>query len=238
MSWRTVVSRRLTPGLRAEDLRALARRVLWDNSVMTNRRSWILLGALAIFAALTGFWVARELDSSKTQLARGTWLPHPREIGPIALRDHTGKPFTEENLRGQPSLVFFGFTHCPDVCPSTLALLAQVKKAAAIPDLRVLLVSVDPARDTPEALSRYVSAFDPQFVGLTAGDDRGTAQLARAFGVAVARVDLPGGNYTMDHSATVFLLDDRGRIVAVFTPPFDTKLFAEDLKHVESRLHG
>jgi protein SCO1 len=203
---------------------------------MAQRRSFIILGALAVLAASGGFWAARELDSSKVALARGTWLPKPRDVGQLALVDHTGQPFTENNLRGQPSLVFFGFTHCPDVCPATLAQLAQVKKAAALPNLRVLLVSVDPARDTPAALSQYVRAFDPQFVGLTGSEDA-ISRTAKSFGVAIARVDLPGGNYTMDHSAAVFLLNDQGRIVAVFTPPFDTKLFAEDLLRAASRLH-
>jgi protein SCO1/2 len=157
-------------------------------------------------------------------------------VGKFSLVDHTGRPFTERALRGQPHLVFFGFTHCPDVCPTTLAQLAQVKKAAQIPQLAVLLLSVDPVRDTPEALARYVHAFDPQFIGIT-GTQAEVARVARNFGVAVARVDLPGGAYTMDHSAAVFLLDSEARIVAVFTPPFDTKLFAQDLRSVASRLH-
>lgn len=203
---------------------------------MMQRRSWILCG-LAIVAAGGGFWVARELDHSKVVLARGTWLPQPREVGAFSLLDHTGKPFTQQSLRAQPTLVFFGFTHCPDVCPTTLAQLAQVKKAAQIPDLRVALVSVDPQRDTPEALSQYVHAFDPQFVGLT-GSDAEIARVARNFGVARARVELPGGNYTMDHSAAVFLLNRDARIVAVFTPPFDTKLFAQDLRSVAAHLRA
>ena len=203
---------------------------------MTQRRSWILLGALAVIAAIGGAWVARQLDSPGVALARGTWLPQTRDIGALSLTDHTGKPFSERDLAGKPSLVFFGFTHCPDVCPTTLAQLAQVKKAAAIPDLRVFLVSVDPARDTPESLEKYVHAFDPEFVGLT-GTDKAITDLTKAFGVAVAKVDLPGGNYTMDHSAAVFLLNDQGRIAAVFTPPFDTRLFAEDLKRAAPHLH-
>ena len=204
---------------------------------MTQRRSWILLGALAVVAAIVGAWVARELDSSGVALARGTWLPQARTVSALSLTDHTGKPFSESDLRGQPSLVFFGFTHCPDVCPTTLAQLAQVKKAAAIPNLRVLLVSVDPARDTPESLEKYVHAFDPEFIGLT-GTDKAITDLTKSFGVAVAKVDLPGGNYTMDHSAAVFLLNDQGQIVAVFTPPFDTRIFAEDLKRAASHLHS
>jgi protein SCO1/2 len=204
---------------------------------MTRQRSYVLFGGLAVLAAVIGFWAARALDHSQVALASGTWLPQPRETGPLSLTDHNGKPFTDSELRGAPTLVFFGFTHCPDVCPTTLAQLAQVKKAAAIPDLRVALITVDPARDTPEALSQYVHAFDPQFIGLT-GTEPAITALTKNFGVATARVDLPGGNYTVDHSAAVFLLDDKARIVAVFTPPFDTRILAEDLKRVASHLHA
>lgn len=138
---------------------------------------------------------------------------------------------------GHPTLVFFGFTHCPDVCPTTLVKLAAVKRTGALPDLRVLFVSVDPARDTPAVLASYVHAFDPDFLGATA-DSATITRLAQKFGVAVARVDLPGGDYTMDHSATVFLLNRRGEIAAVFTPPFEVAPLAEDLRRAAPRLGG
>lgn len=196
---------------------------------MTRRSSWILLLVAAIGAALTGFWLARELDSSAPQLASGTWLPQPREIGSFQLTDHLGRPFTARELQGKPSLVFFGFTHCPDVCPTTLVKLAQVKKVAAIAGLQVLFVSVDPERDTPTAMGLYVHAFDPDFIGLT-GDPKAIRDLTAKFGIAVRRVELPGGDYTMDHSAAVFLLDTHGRIAGIFTPPFDIQRFAQDLQ--------
>jgi protein SCO1 len=147
----------------------------------------------------------------------------------VHLTDSLGRPFTMNELQGKPSLVFFGFTHCPDVCPTTLAKLAQVRKAAAIPGLQVLFVTVDPQRDTPEAVGRYAHAFDPDFIGLT-GDPPAIEKMTAAFGVAAVRVDLPGGDYTMDHSAAVFLLDTRGRIAGLFTPPFDTRRFTQDLQ--------
>ena len=112
--------------------------------------------------------------------------------------------------------MFFGFTHCPDVCPTTLATLAQVRKTAGIDSLRVLLISVDPKRDTPAALKQYVRAFDPKFVGAT-GSQAAIDAVAKEFSVAVKRVDLPGGDYTMDHSAAVFLLNDSAELVAMFT---------------------
>jgi len=204
---------------------------------MLLRRSWIAWGLAAICAALAGFWVARQVDSAPLQLASGTWLPTPRPLGAFALTAHTGAALTARDLEGHPTLVFFGFTHCPDVCPTTLARLAAIKKSAALPDLRVLFVSVDPGRDTPAVLAPYVHAFDPDFIGATA-DTREISRLAQKFGVAVARIDLPGGDYMMDHSAAVFLLDRRAQIVAVFTPPFDVPPFAADLRRVAARLHG
>jgi protein SCO1 len=125
--------------------------------------------------------------------------------------------------------VFFGFTHCPDVCPTTLLKLARVKQAAGIANLRVLFVSIDPQRDTPQAVGLYVHAFDPAFAGLT-GQPAAIAAVAQQFGVAVSRVDLPGGDYTMDHSAVVFLLDDAAHIDAIFTPPFEVAAMAADLR--------
>ena len=184
---------------------------------------------------MAGFWLARELDSSAPQLASGTWLAMPHTVADFQLTDHLGRPFTARELQGKPSLVFFGFTHCPDVCPTTLVKLAQVKKAAAIAGLQVLFVTVDPQRDTPTAVGLYVHAFDPEFIGLT-GDPKAIEKMTAAFGVAALRVDLPGGDYTMDHSAAVFLVDARARIVGVFTPPFDTRRFAQDLQVAAPRL--
>jgi len=196
---------------------------------MSFRRSYLAWVAVALLAAPAGFWLARELHNAAPQLTSGTWFPQPRPVGELALTGDDGKPFTRGTLEGAPTLVFFGFTHCPDVCPTTLAKLAQITKVAAVPDLRVLLISVDPDRDTAETLHQYVRAFDPRFVGAT-GTPQSITQVTKEFGVAVERVSLPGGDYTMDHSATVFLLNDRAQIVAVFTPPFDLDKFAADLR--------
>ncbi len=196
---------------------------------MSKVRTRVLLAAAALCAALAGYWLAQQLDRAGPRLTSGTWLPHPKAVRDFLLTDTTGRPFTRASLTGAPSLVFFGFTHCPDVCPATLLKLAQVKNAAAVTALRVLLVSVDPQRDTPALLGTYVHAFDPTFLGLT-GDAKSIERMAGDFGVAVSRVQLPGGDYTMDHSAVVFLLDTQARIAAVFTPPFDVRSFAADVR--------
>jgi protein SCO1/2 len=196
---------------------------------MTTRRfSWLVLGTAAVLAALGGFWLARELDSSGPELASGTWLPQARPIADFRMTDTQGQPFTPRNLLGKTSLVFFGFTHCPDVCPTTLVKLAQLKKAAQLPGLQVLFVTVDPQRDTPSSLAQYVHAFDSDFIGLT-GEPAELKRVTAEFGVVYGRVELPGGDYTMDHSAAVFLLDPHARMVGVFTPPFDVQQFAHDL---------
>jgi protein SCO1 len=203
---------------------------------LTLPRALLILAALA--AAVAGFYVARQIDSTGPQLASGTWFPQGWQVADFRLTDSAGRPFTLSRLSGAPTLLFFGFTHCPDVCPTTLVKLAQVRKAAGIPDLKVLFVSIDPQRDTPEVLERYVHAFDPQFEGVT-GEPQAIEALARRFNVAVNRVELPGGDYTMDHSAVVFLLNAQARVVAIFTPPFDAKLMAADLRtsapYVEGR---
>jgi len=198
--------------------------------------SWLVVGVIAVCAAAAGLWTAQRLDRAP-QLAGGTWLPRPRSVGSFVLTDQNGAAFTQTQLRGAPSLVFFGFTHCPDVCPTTLYKLAQARRAAAVPHLRVLFVTLDPARDTPPLLARYLRAFDPQFLGLT-GSEQTIAALAAHFGVAFARVALPGGDYTIDHSAVVFLLDAAGNIVAVFTAPLDIATLTQDLRHTSELLRA
>jgi protein SCO1/2 len=202
---------------------------------MSSLRARWLLGAAAVCAAVAGFWLAAQLDRGGPQLASGTWLPRPRPVVDFTLTDTTGRPFTRRELTGAPTLVFFGFTNCPDVCPTTLLTLAQVRKHAAVAGLRVVFISVDPQRDTPPVLGLYVHAFDPAFQGLT-GDPRTIARLAANFGVAVNRVELPGGNYTMDHSAVVFLLDSAARITAIFTPPFAEAALSADLARAAPHL--
>jgi protein SCO1 len=206
-----------------------------DNRGMISVRTKLIWTLAAVGAALAGFWLARELHSTAPQLASGTWLSPARQIGEFSLTNEAGQPFTRANMQGRPSVVFFGFTHCPDVCPSTLAMLAQANKAADIEGLRTLLITVDPARDTPQVLEKYVHAFDRNFSGAT-GSQAAIERLAKEFSVAARRVDLPGGDYTMDHSAAVFLLDDQVRIVGIFTPPFDARQIAADLRRAAPRL--
>ncbi|MEJ0007477.1 MAG: SCO family protein [Steroidobacteraceae bacterium] len=196
---------------------------------MNLRSTRVLLLLVAALAAVTGFWLAHRLDHSIPTLTSGTWLPRPRDLGEFSLIDQNNAQFTAARFKGAATLVYFGYTHCPDVCPVTLLQLAQVVKSGVVPGLRVVFISVDPQRDTPPQLAQYVHAFDPDFIGLT-GTPAMLQTMAQRFGVAFMRVQLPGGDYSMDHSSTVFLMDARGHNVAVFNAPYDVKSLTADLR--------
>ena len=131
----------------------------------------------------------------------------------LNLADHNGKPRTLADFRGKVVTVFFGFTHCPDACPTTLVEMAAVMKALG-PDaerLQVLFVTVDPERDTQEVLRQYVPSFHPAFLGLR-GDAEATARAAKAFKVYYRKQPVEGRGYSVDHSAGTYLLDREGRL--------------------------
>jgi len=210
---------------------------MWNNRAMSNRY-WISVAAIAAAAALAGVFVARQLNQPAVpSLESGTALPQPRPLADFNLVDTQGAAASPAVFRGHPTLVFFGFTHCPDVCPTTLALLASVQKQVALPGLKVALISVDPERDTPQQLGQYISSFGGDLIGLT-GDAPEIVKTTKSFGVAASRVELPGGGYTMDHSATVFALDSNARIVAVFTPPFKAAALTRDVAKLAPVLAG
>jgi protein SCO1/2 len=130
--------------------------------------------------------------------------------GPFQLTSHEGKPFTDADLKGKPFVVFFGFTHCPEVCPTTLYDLTQDLEALGSDSgkLQVAFITVDPAQDTPELMKTYLASFDPRIVGLT-GTDEQIAAVAKAYKIYYRKVPTDSG-YTMDHSATIFLMDSKG----------------------------
>jgi protein SCO1 len=145
--------------------------------------------------------------------------------GPIHLLDQNGHPFSDTDLKGEPFLVFFGFTHCPDACPTTLLELSDVldKLGGDADKVRVLFITIDPERDNPAALKDYLSAFNTRVVGLT-GDLQAVTMVARAYHVYFKKVPLEGGDYTMDHTAIVYLMNKEGR----FVTPFSLKRSAQD----------
>jgi protein SCO1/2 len=151
--------------------------------------------------------------------------------GPFQLTDQAGQTVTEKNLQGKPSLIFFGFTHCPDVCPTSLFEISEVLRAMGKDAGRVnaWFVSVDPERDTADAMKDYLSSFDPHLKGLTGAPDA-VAKVISGFRVYARKVPLKDGDYTMDHTALVYLMDRDGKFVAPFNLKRKPEESAADLK--------
>jgi protein SCO1 len=151
--------------------------------------------------------------------------------GPFELTDQSGQTVTEKSLQGRPTLIFFGFTHCPDVCPTSLFEMSEVLRAMG-PDadrVNAYFISVDPDRDTPAAMKDYLSSFDPHLVGLT-GDPEKVAKVTSEYRVYAKKVPLKDGDYTMDHTALVYLMDRDGRFVAPFNLKRTPEEAASELK--------
>ncbi len=154
--------------------------------------------------------------------ANGAWMfDTPRSFGELTLVDHQGQPFDHQRLEGQWSLVFFGFTHCPDICPTTMAFLSQfVGELPADEQPQVVMVTVDPARDTVEKLATYVPWFNPDFVGVT-GEFMDIHRFATALNTPFRKVSGQGENYEVDHSANVALINPKGDYHGFFKAPQD-----------------
>ena len=193
-----------------------------------------LVAALAAGVAVA-WWTTRGGEPPGLPL-HATLLDTPRALPEFALADQAGRPFGRERFTGRWSIVFFGFTHCPDICPTTLATLADLKRQLA--DLpaddrpQVVFVSVDPGRDTPEALARYLVHFDREFVGAT-GDPAAIAVLTGALGVPVL-VGAPAddGNYTVDHGAALFVVGPDAAWRAISSAPHVADELARDYRRI------
>jgi protein SCO1/2 len=144
--------------------------------------------------------------------------------------------FSNARLQGRWTFLFFGYTQCPDICPTALSLMKAVKAAVPpTPTFQVVFVSVDPARDTPELLKNYMAAFDPGFIGI-GGDDSALAPLVKDLGVFYQRNDTTDKkNYTVDHSAAIYLINPKGELAALFSPPQDAARMVADYKRITSK---
>jgi len=145
--------------------------------------------------------------------------------GSFRLTDQDGKTITDQDLKGRPFLVFFGFTHCPEVCPTALFDISEIlgKLGPDAQKVNALFITVDPERDTPEKLKEYLSSFNPRLIGV-GGDAEALAAVAKAYRVYYKKIPLKDGDYTMDHTAIVYLMDKNGQFVA----PFSLKRRPED----------
>jgi protein SCO1/2 len=151
--------------------------------------------------------------------------------GPFQLVDQSGQTVSDKDLQGKPTIIFFGFTHCPDVCPTALFEMSEVLRAMGgdAKRLNAFFVSVDPERDTPELMKSYLSSFDPNLKGLT-GSPEAVARMVSAYRVYAKKVPLKDGDYTMDHTALIYLMDRDGKFVAPFNIKRRPEEAAADLK--------
>ena len=151
--------------------------------------------------------------------------------GPFKLTDQNGQAVSDQDLHGRPFLVFFGFTHCPDVCPTTLFEVSEILRALGrdADRTRALFITVDPERDTPSVMKDYLSSFDPHLLGLS-GDRAAIAAIAKGYRVYYKKVPLDQGGYTMDHTAIVYLMDKDGRFVSPFSLKRTAEAAAADLR--------
>jgi protein SCO1/2 len=186
--------------------------------------------AIAILAAVAvGVGVAlNERASAPPALRSGTALPEPRALADFSLSDQDGQPFSRENLRGHWTLLFTGFTNCPDVCPLTIASMADLRRRLARDDIQFLFVSVDPERDTPEVIRRYLAHFDRGLVGAT-GPRADIETFTTGLGLAQVVNPGVGDEYTVDHSTALVLIDPEARLAGYFSAPHQPDALAADL---------
>jgi len=192
----------------------------------TAARPLVIVAAFAgslVIGLLVMLWALGGARSIATPAAIG---------GPFQLTDQTGQTVTEKEMQGRPTLIFFGFTHCPDVCPTSLFEISEVLRAMG-PDadrVNAYFISVDPERDTADAMKDYLSSFDPHLKGLT-GPPEDLAKVISEYRVYAKKVPLKDGDYTMDHTALVYLMDRDGKFVAPFNLKRTPDEAASDLKH-------
>jgi protein SCO1 len=155
--------------------------------------------------------------------------------GPFNLVDQNGRPFSDADLKGKWHLVFFGFTHCPDLCPTTLNELAlAIDRLGNERDkVGIVMITVDPERDTQEALKSYIASFDAPVTALT-GTQEQVAEAAKAYRVYSAKRPTGNGNYDVDHSAAIYVMDPQGRFTATFTPDTGADAIAERMRKLLS----
>ena len=205
---------------------------------MSKRTALLLI--VTVLAGILGFMASRALFHAPAPLVLPapqaiTLLPNPRVLPAFALLQASGTPLTQDALKGHWTVVFLGFTHCPDVCPTTLAQLSAAQKQwASLPVAsrpRVLFVSADPERDTPELVARYAHAFHPDSLAATAPVPD-LEKFARSLSLVFMKVPGTSGkpdDYSIDHSAALVVLDPQARMAGVAQPPFDIPGIAADL---------
>jgi len=183
----------------------------------------LLVGVISLASLGLGMVASNYSNKPETATIPGLLWPNPKILQPFSMRDHEGKDFGLDQLKGHWSFLFFGYTHCPDICPITLSVMNQAYKKikATNPDkhIQVVFVSVDPKRDTQQVLKSYVNYFNPEFIGL-GGTLEQMRSLTGQMGIPYyISAENESGDYTVDHSASLFLIDEKARLVGIFSSP-------------------
>ncbi|MCB1758225.1 MAG: SCO family protein [Gammaproteobacteria bacterium] len=180
-----------------------------------------------------------EVLSGQPSFSVATVIPEPRPLTPFELQDHRGRPFSSASLEGRWSFLVFGYTHCPDICPTALMTLSRMderlKQQRVAADYQVVFVSIDPERDSRQRLAQYVPYFNSEFLGVR-GEQAELTRLTTQLGVVYLKVQAgrAEGDYLMDHSAAIVLIDPQGRYHAVFSAPHKAEAIAEDFRRISS----
>ena len=198
---------------------------------MLGKLRIILWAGVLVAAAALAFLLTRP--ESKLPGPRETELPLASIGGPFTLVGADGKPFASTRLARKPFAIFFGFTHCPDVCPTTLARLTRLRRQLGKGDdsFAIVFVSVDPERDGPAEVGAYAGLFDTPVIGLT-GSPAQIEQVKKQYAVFSAKAPQPGGDYSVDHTASVFVMDKDGKFVATIAPEESDAVALAKLKRV------
>ncbi|GHA08739.1 hypothetical protein GCM10008090_18260 [Arenicella chitinivorans] len=198
-------------------------------------KSNLLFIVIAIAAIAVGFLaqLSNSPDNQAPDFEKTILLPQPKPITMVPFSTHLDQPFDAVDWQGRWSIVFYGFTNCPDVCPTTMQTLKQVKAdlvtAGVWQNFRIIMVSVDPKRDTSERLAQYVPFFDAEFIGLRA-DTESTTEFAKQMGILfINGQDSGEANYDVDHSASIILIDPQARYAGVMTAPHSAEIMTRDL---------
>ena len=192
---------------------------------------------LGVLATVAGIWSANIILDRQVNLKEleATRFPVARQLAPFTLVDHNNEVFNETTLQKRWSFLFFGYTHCPDVCPVTLSVLNSVAQRLqdVDADIRFVFVSVDPERDTPEKLAQFVRYFNKNFIGVT-GSGQQIEEFTRELGIMHMRVaaEENATGYLVDHTASVLLFDPDGRYHAVFSPPLSAGKISDDFRKI------
>jgi protein SCO1/2 len=192
----------------------------------------LIIAFLLGIALAAGIWTAVNMQRANATLLSATLLPAPAELPQVSLLNHEAQAIDEQVFAGQWDLVFFGFTHCPDICPVTLQVLSAAKRQLIKENFeslpRIVLVTVDPERDTPAKLADYISAFGDGNLGIT-GDPNEIRKLTSSLGIYFQKQDSGDEYYSVDHSAVVIVMDPEGRFHSLFSSPHVIENYVHDL---------